>query len=149
MTTLPPAIRRGQSTDLEPVIRLLEKAGLPTADLRTIERLDVWVLELAGALAGVVALERYGAEGLLRSLAVSPDHRKGGLGSRLVERLESEARAEGIEQLVLLTETAERFFRDRGYQAIDRSHVSAQLQRSAEFRALCPASAICMSKVLK
>jgi amino-acid N-acetyltransferase len=49
---------------------------------------------------------------------------------------------------VLLTETAETFFRRLGYEAIDRHYVSEDLKQSAEFRALCPASAVCMTKSL-
>jgi amino-acid N-acetyltransferase len=141
-------IRRGRPADLPPVLALLENAGLPTADLKNIARLDMWVLEIKDSVAGVVALERHGSDGLLRSLAVAPEYRKRGLGSQLVERLESDARADGVKQLILLTETAEAFFRSLDYEVIDRRHVSEELQQSAEFRSLCPVSAICMSKVL-
>ncbi len=144
-----PSIRRGRSADLAPLLALLEGAGLPTEDLRSNPRLDLWVLELDGRFAGVIALERYGREGLLRSLALAPEHRKRGLGALLVKRLEDDARGEGVRQLVLLTETAEAFFLGQGYEVIDRSQVSDELKGSAEFRALCPASAVCMSKVLK
>jgi amino-acid N-acetyltransferase len=143
-----PDIRRGRSADLPPVLALLEGAGLPTADLKSIARLDIWVLEIKDSVAGVIALERHGSDGLLRSLAVAPEYRKRGLGALLVERLESDARADGVKQLILLTETAEAFFRGLNYEVIDRRHVSEELQQSAEFRSLCPVSAICMSKVL-
>jgi amino-acid N-acetyltransferase len=49
---------------------------------------------------------------------------------------------------VLLTETAEKFFRAIGYEVIDRRHVPEEIKQSAEFRSLCPASAVCMSKLL-
>jgi amino-acid N-acetyltransferase len=49
---------------------------------------------------------------------------------------------------VLLTETAEGFFRAIGYEIIDRSHVPEKINQSAEFRLLCPASAVCMRKSL-
>jgi amino-acid N-acetyltransferase len=47
-----------------------------------------------------------------------------------------------------LTETAENFFRGLGYEAIDRRYVPEEIQQSAEFRSLCPASAVCMTKSL-
>ena len=56
--------------------------------------------------------------------------------------------ADDVEQLVLLTETAEKFFRAIGYEVIDRRHVPQGIKQSAEFRSLCPASAVCMSKLL-
>ncbi len=93
-------------------------------------------------------MERFGKYALLRSLAVAPSHRQRGLGQQLVARLERDARANGVEQLVLLTETAEKFFRAIGYEPIDRGYVPEEIKQSAEFRSLCPASAVCMSKSL-
>jgi amino-acid N-acetyltransferase len=142
-----PDIRRGRSVDLPAVHALLEQAGLPTADLSTSD-LQMWLVEAEGGLVGVIALERFGSEALLRSLAVIPEFRKLGVGRRLVARLEEDARADGVKQLVLLTETAEGFFRSLGYSVIDRSSVGGAPKQSAEFRSLCPVSAICMSKTL-
>jgi amino-acid N-acetyltransferase len=93
-------------------------------------------------------MERYGESALLRSLVVGPSHRRGGFGHQLVTRLEREAQVAGVEQLVLLTETAEEFFRAIGYATIDRRYVPEKIQQSAEFRSLCPASAVCMRKLL-
>ena len=145
----PRAIRRGHAGDLPAVAQLLESEGLPGADLASAHQFQTWLLEEQGSLLGVVGLERFGHEALLRSLAVAPDHRKRGLGRQLVARLEQDADAEGIQRLVLLTETAHAFFRDLGYAVIDRRRVSDEVRQSAEFRSLCPASAICMSKTLR
>lgn len=93
-------------------------------------------------------MERFGSRALLRSLAVAPSSQQRGIGRQLVARLEREAESDDVEQLVLLTETAEKFFRAIGYQVIERRHVPEEIKRSAEFRSLCPASAICMSKML-
>lgn len=143
-----PNIRRGRAADLPAVLTLLESARLPAADIASVDELPMWVLEERGSIAGVIALQRFGAEGLLRSLAVTPEYRNRGFGAQLVAQLEESARADNIQELVLLTETAEIFFRTLGYSVIDRRYVSDGLQQSAEFRSLCPASAICMSKTL-
>jgi amino-acid N-acetyltransferase len=143
-----PTIRRGQSTDLAAALALLQGAGLPTADLTSAASLHMWVLLAEGSLVGVVGLERFGERALLRSLAVEPSHQQRGMGRLLVDRLEREAQADGVEQLVLLTETAEKFFRAIGYEVIDRGDVPDEIKQSAEFRSLCPASAVCMSKLL-
>jgi len=71
-----------------------------------------------------------------------------GLGQALVARAEDDARAEGVQQLVLLTETAQLFFSRLGYRLIERSAAPEQLRQSAEFRSLCPVSAVCMAKNL-
>ena len=100
-------------------------------------------------MVGVVGLERYAATGLLRSLAVLPEHRGRGLGATLVRHLERQAGGLEVTDLVLLTETAERFFLQRGYRVIDRQAVPTGIQASAEFRTLCPAAALCMIKSLR
>jgi N-acetylglutamate synthase-like GNAT family acetyltransferase len=141
-------IRRGHAVDLPAVATLLKDSGLPTADLASAREFQSWLLEEEGSILGVIGLERFGHEALLRSLAVAPERRKRGLGHELVARLEQEARADGIAHLVLLTETAQAFFRRLGYAVTDRSQVSEAIKQSAEFRLLCPVSAICMSKAL-
>jgi len=142
-------IRRGQADDVPAVVSLLEAAGLPTSDLTDVRELKMWVAEAADALIGIVALEPFGSQALLRSLAVVPEYRKRGLGQELVARLERDAEGEGIEQLVLLTETAESFFRRIGYEVTDRRSVRDEVRQSAEFRSLCPVSAVCMTKALR
>ncbi len=68
-------------------------------------------------------------------------------GPVLPQRL-SGKRANGIEALVLLTETAEAFFTRHGYLVIERESVPDEIKQSAEFQSLCPDSAICMTKSL-
>lgn len=143
-----PAIRRGHAADLAAVATLLEDFGLPTADLARAPDLRLWVVEDEQSIFGVIGMERFGACALLRSLAVAPGHQKRGIGRQLIVRLESDAQSDGVEQLVLLTETAEAFFRAIGYKVADRCHVPEDIKRTAEFQSLCPASAVCMTKSL-
>lgn len=133
-----------------PIVRsLLAEAGLPVADLDLAADLTFWVVrDDAGRPSGAIGLERHGDVGLLRSLVVTPDRRRHGLGRMLVRALEEHANATGIAQLVLLTETAETFFRRLGYAVIERDRAPAAVTRSAEFRTLCPDTAVCMSKRL-
>jgi amino-acid N-acetyltransferase len=147
-TSLKPKIRCGASTDLPAVTALLQGASLPTADLASAGQLQLWILEIGESIQGVIALERFGPDALLRSLVVAPGQRQRGLGHELVARLEHDAKTDGIAQLVLLTETAESFFHSLGYESVDRSLVSEPVKQSAEFRSLCPVSAVCMRKVL-
>jgi len=143
-----PSIRRTQASDLTAVLQLLRAAGLPTADLIGAAGLQLWVLETAGRLVGVIGLERFGTSALLRSLCIAPDYQRGGLGQELVARLEHDAQADGVERLILLTETAQAFFRLLGYEIVDRGYAPEGIKESAEFRSLCPASAVCMTKSL-
>jgi amino-acid N-acetyltransferase len=146
----PARIRPGSPADLPAVRDLLEGAGLPTADLTGATGLQLWVLEEgAASIVGAIALERSsGHEALLRSLVIVPASRGGGLGQLLVDRVEKDSRQAGIQRLVLLTETAESFFERLGYAVIDRQSMGSAVKESAEFRSLCPASAVCMAKAL-
>src|SRR5579872_6828134 len=111
MSAAAPVVRRGSSADMGAVLALLESAGLPTQDLAHIPGLRMWVAAAEDSIGGVIALQPFGTEGLLRSLAVSPARRKSGVATTLVRQLEEDARAQGITRLTLLTETAEAFFR--------------------------------------
>jgi amino-acid N-acetyltransferase len=134
-----------------PVVRsLLAAARLPVEDLDQAEgRLTFWVARTAdsGPVAAI-GLERFGNVGLLRSLVVAPDQRLKGVGRELVHALEQHATATGLEELVLLTETAESFFRRLRYVVIERGLAPVAVAHSAEFRTLCPATAVCMRKRL-
>lgn len=145
---LQPSIRRGEAPDLSAVLALLRDARLPTEDLTSAPGLQLWVLECEGQLLGVIGLERFGTGALLRSLAVAFEHQRHGFGHELVTRLEQDARSAGVERLVLLTETAEAFFRRLGYEPIDRHYVPEEIKQSAEFSSLCPVSAVCLTKPL-
>lgn len=134
-------------SDLAEIRALLAAAGLPVADLDS-GPLAFLVARDRGQLTGAIGLERYGATGLLRSLVVALSHRRRGIGEALVAALERDARASGIRSLVLLTQTAEAFFAERGYRVTDRNAVDRAVQECAEFRSLCPASATCMTKPL-
>ena len=131
-----------------PAVRsLLVEAKLPVADLDSAHDLTFWVVrDGSGRPVGAIALERHGDVALLRSLVVTPAQRQHGLGRALVRAVEQHAAAEGVAQLVLLTETAESFFRRLGYGVIDREKAPTAVASSAEFRTLCPATAVCMIK---
>lgn len=141
-------LRRGTHADQAAIRRLLRDNRLPVDDL------DAGAVEFIVAadgteLAGVVGLEPFGEVALLRSLAVRGERRGQGFGGRLVEAAERHAAALGARQVVLLTQTAAPFFAGRGYAALARERAPASVQRSAEFRSLCPASATCMTKPLE
>jgi amino-acid N-acetyltransferase len=135
------------SDDLITIRSLLEEAGLPTRDLGS-ARPEFVVLRADGRVAAAGALEHFGDSALLRSVVVAAARRGRGLGQMVVEELERRARSTDVGQLFLLTQTASDFFARLGYRVIERASAPPDLQQSEEFRSLCPASAICMCKVL-
>lgn len=113
------------------------------------ENIEAFAARVAGGRpVGAIALERCGADGLLRSLVVAAEVRGRGVGTALVFSLERAAREAGVAALYLLTETAEAFFSARGYEAIPRARVPDAIAASEQFRVYCPASAVCMRKRL-
>jgi len=136
------------ASDFDAILRLLEDARLPCADLTPAHLAHFLVLRQDDSIAGVVGMEIRGDAGLLRSLAIAEHLRGGGLAVLLVEALEARARAIGIRTLHLLTTTAEGFFARRGYASVDRTSVPEAILATEEFRSICPASAACMAKSL-
>ncbi len=141
-------VREAAPGDIAAIVRLLGQAGLPASDLRGGSTVRFWVADHAGSVMGAVGLERHGDAALLRSLVVDPASRGTGVGLALVEAAESAARAGAVDELVLLTQTACDFFLHRGFSVIARDAAPPAVTGSAEFRALCPASAVCMAKPL-
>ena len=140
-------LRTAAEEDLAVVRLLLEQAGLPTSDLTT-SKPEFTVLWDDGRIVGAGALEPFGSAALMRSVVVAGDRRGAGLGRIIVQELEKVARAARIGRLILLTQSATEFFAHHGYRIVERVDVPRDVQGSAEFRSLCPASATCMMKVL-
>ncbi len=130
------------------VRELLTAAGLPVADLTAAHLVNFWGCDDGANLIGVVGLEVYGTDALLRSLAVALDWQGWGLGAALLAHAEQAAQQRGVQVLYLLTTSAEAFFVRRGYIRIPRETAPPILRQTAEFAALCPASAACMTKRL-
>jgi arsenate reductase len=147
-TRAAPTIGPATADDLDAIRSLLDAAGLPTADLAPGTRVEFRVARSGERVVAAIGLERHGTAGLLRSLVVAPEHRGTGVGGALVDALERDACASGVRELWLLTQTAERFFAARGWRPAERAAAPASIRESAEFSALCPASAACLTRSL-
>ena len=143
------SVRVSKAADFNAVRDLLSAAQLPTEDLDNAPRLRLWVAEEDDRIVGAIGLESYGPGALLRSLVVAPSHRGHRIGSTLIDTLECEVRSHFTEVLVLLTQTAEAFFRRHGFEVVERERVPDEVKRSTEFQSLCPACAVCMTKALR
>ena len=140
-------VRAARGEDHAAVVRLLDAARLPVAGL-TPTLADFFVAELDGLIVGVIGLERYGDDALLRSAVVDPSARGSGIGVALVERVLEHARERGVHTIYLLTTTAEEYFPRFGFLRIGRDTVSEAVKASVEFREACPASAAAMRREL-
>ena len=137
-----------QNPNLEAALQLLERAALPTSDLTDAHMRHFLYLGLPTVPVGLVGVELHGPDALLRSLIVAPELRSRGIGARLVERAEAYARDHGAVAVYILTTTAERFFRARGYITASRAHAPVGIAATSEFSSLCPASSAFLLKRL-
>jgi amino-acid N-acetyltransferase len=145
--TAPNRIDRAQTQDLPAILELLRRAELPTDGLAP-HIGTVLVARNGERIVGSAALELYGSGALLRSVAVADDFRGQGLGQALALAALDLARREQVRTVYLLTTTAAGFFPKLGFHTVDRRTVAADVQRSVEFTAACPASAIAMAREL-
>ena len=134
------------SPSIQHVISLLSNAGLPTQDLGAEGTMKFFGCGDEEDPAGVIGLEIHGSYGLLRSLVVSAGAQNQGCGKALVQRVELQAKASRLDDIYLLTETAEDFFNKLGYRVCNRKDVAMPIQHTAEFSGLCPDTAIVMKK---
>lgn len=139
-------IRPARPADAPGVRALLRDADLPVDGLDAADAV-VWQ-DADGAVRGVAAVEHLGDAALLRSVAVAPGARARGVAGALVsDRLDAAAGA-GARAAYLLTTTAEGYFAQRGFARVDRAAVPDAVRDTAEFAALCPASAVVMRAAL-
>ncbi len=101
-----------------------------------------------GAIAATAALEIYGSDAVLRSVAVAADRRGEGLGESIVRAVLKHARESGVTGVFLLTETAPDFFRRFGFEIAERAAAPPAIQESVEYCGVCPASATAMQLTL-
>lgn len=140
-------LRQVDENGLQYVEALLEENDLPSRDVRS--KPDCFYVGYDGEdPVGIGGIEIHGSDGLLRSVVVERAARGNGVGTALCDALETEARAEGVGTLSLLTTTASEFFAARGYLGAERSDVPATIRETTEFADLCPTTADCLMKSL-
>lgn len=140
-------VRAAATTEWSAVKHLLEQASLPTDDLNEAASSYFSVYADDSEIKGVIAMQPLTSEySMLRSLVVTMSARGKGIGHVLVESIEAQSRARGIAEVFLLTTSADRFFAQLGYEVRSRDSVPNCVKEHDQFRTLCPASAILMSK---
>ena len=81
---------------------------------------DFWVIESDNSIVACAALHPFPTEqmGELACLAVDPLYNKAGLGNRLLEVVEQQAQAQGLQGLFALSTKTGHWFLERGFQAV-------------------------------
>jgi len=136
-------IAHARDDDLPAVMALLRDSRLPEAGLHE-HRGSIFVARAGERVVGCAALELYGEQALLRSVAVAEEWRGRGVGVRLTEAAIEGARGRDVRTLYLLTETATQFFPRFGFALVEREAISGDLTQSVEFTSACPSTAAAM-----
>jgi amino-acid N-acetyltransferase len=127
--SLPLAVRKARMSDVSEMLGLINDYAaqaimLPRTEFEMSENIrDFSVVTAGGRIAGCAALHFYtpvSAE--VRSLAVDPAWKTHGLGRKLVEELEREAREHGLTSLFAFTYVPG-FFSKLGYTQVDRGEL--------------------------
>lgn len=142
-------LRAAGPDDREYVEELLVENDLPTEDL-AMAYSSLFVCESPeGDTIGVGGLGIFEDAGLLRSVAVEESVRGRGYGTAICGELLDRARSSDLDAVYLLTETAETFFADLGFECIEREQVPDSIRATAEFTDLCADHAACMGLELE
>jgi amino-acid N-acetyltransferase len=135
--------KQANHRDLEGIIDLLSSVGLPSEEVSS--HLDNFIVARDGnKLVGVVGIQLCGSDALLRSLAVHPESRNRGIARQLFQRIVASAHDHGVKHLYLLTTTIEGLCEKWGFRKIDRKDVPKRISNTAEFKGLCPKTAVCL-----
>jgi amino-acid N-acetyltransferase len=132
--------------ELDKALKLLASNQLPTIDIG--KNVELYTVYDHQNLIGTIGLEAYDTEGLLRSFCLDFEVQNKGFGSQILTIFEGIIKEKGIHNLYLLTTTAKGFFEKNNYKIISREDVSEAIRQTAEFKGVCPSSAIVMKKVI-
>jgi len=144
----PYEILPAQGVDWPAIREVVTAGGLPLDGLEDHLATTI-VARDGGGILGCAALELYGADALLRSVAVSSERRRHGIGLALTSAAIQLAHRHGVRTLWLLTETAAEFFPRFGFEPTSRAAVPASVRESVEFTSACPESATVMTLPLR
>jgi N-acetylglutamate synthase-like GNAT family acetyltransferase/SAM-dependent methyltransferase len=138
-------IQTAKATDFDNVKSLLTSSDLPTDDLEL--NLTNFLLAFSDdQLVGVAGVDVVENIGLLRSVAVDLAYRNHKIAQRLITDLTRMVALQGVKTLYLLTTSADGYFQKLGYERIERTDAPQTIQQTAQFKGLCPSSAVIMSK---
>jgi len=140
-----PRIVRLEIEHLEQLAELLRQHGLPDDDCAEQAGSFVGVFD-GSKLVAAGGLEAAGDYALLRSVVVDRAYRSHGLARSITLHLLEQAAQQKYREVYLLTESAASYFESLGFSRVERGGVPPAVAATRQFAALCPASAVCMSR---
>jgi amino-acid N-acetyltransferase len=145
LCAMPLRCEPAQPHDLAGALELLQRSSLPREGV--VEHFGNYkVVRDDTRVVGVCGLEVHGDDGLLRSVAVAPEYRGGGVGRMLVDAMLALAGKMELRGVYLLTTTARTYFAGLGFADCPREQAPAEIRASWEFRSGCPSSSAFMRR---
>lgn len=110
-------LRRAVARDRPDVERLLESSALPSIDVVD-QGVASFVAEAMSTAIGVIGLQRFGDDALLRGACVDLAWRRRGIGTNLVELALREAALGAVDSVYLVTGDSAPFFARFGFTKV-------------------------------
>lgn len=129
--------------DFPEIANLLDECKLPHSDIVPGKQ-NFIIAEIDRKIIGCAGFEAYNESGLFRSLGVKPIHREMKIGKDLLSKVIDLSKENNVNQLYLLTTTADEYFKKSGWEVINRNEVPDDILATTEFSSICPSTAICM-----
>jgi N-acetylglutamate synthase-like GNAT family acetyltransferase len=129
-------LERVSPADIAPIRAFLKAADLTLAGLDA-PAVRLWIeRDGQGRIVGSTGFELSadGRHALIRSVAVAPEHRTAGAGSRLARFTMEEAREAGVERAWLFSRRSGPFWQKLGFAAADRDELAAALPDTHQVR---------------
>lgn len=124
------------SADIAPIRAFLKEADLTLAGLDA-PGVRLWVeRDSEGRIVGSTGFELSadGRQALIRSVAVAPQYRAAGSGSRLARYAMDSAREAGVERAWLFSRRSGPFWQKLGFTGADRDELAAALADTHQVR---------------
>lgn len=138
------SMREATTNDLAQVKQLLFSAGLPTVGVEANILHFLLAVNKANEPLAVIGMERSDSYGLLRSLVVTSASRKQGIGRALITAILSKAQSNGVKEVYLMTETAEKYLQRFGFVRVSRSEIPEPLLNKSALNSACSCRSTCM-----
>ncbi|QHT67157.1 GNAT family N-acetyltransferase [Rhodocytophaga rosea] len=135
------------NTDMDVIRKLLQDNGLPVSDVN-LENTYFFAAYLNGRIIGSIGLQVMGSVALLRSMVVEDRYRNLQVGKQLYEKVMELAVEKQIQEVFLITTTAQAYFGEKGFEVIAREQVPELIQQTTQFSKTCPGSGIVMHKLI-
>ena len=142
-------INPSEPTDFFPLVRLLKLANYQTLDIGGSKVVTNFISALAenGDIAGVVGLETFDYNALLRSLAVDKRYEDQGAAEALVKKVEETATNKGLRKIyTFIHKELQPFFESQGYEAVPKDRIPLNVKATDEYAFFKNLDFACMLK---